>query len=289
MISFYHNELLEIDKKILEVEVGEIPQIFAPIPLDVFGYLYLLHGNEYPNIKLFLPTMASKEVQLAWTGASDKTLLLQSLSFVKSVVNFAEKMGISDLHNVSLLDFGCGWGRILRLFLKYIPESRLFGVDPMNESLEQCILHKVKGNLMKSDYLCRSLPFGEMKFDIVIAMSVFTHLSRRAMDEALRTIRSRVSDNALFVVTVRPTEYWEIHKQHADSNLDVEGCEKEHNTKGFVFRPHAGVPPIEGDVTFGDTSMTLEFISENWHGWKVVGTDVSLLDSMQIIIFLKPC
>jgi len=289
MISFFHNELLKIDNKILEVEEDGIPDLFAQIPLDVFGYLYLLTGNEYPNIRAYLPTMASKEVQLAWTGASDKALLLQSLSFVKSVIHFAGQNGFSNLGNVNLLDFGCGWGRILRLFLKNVPESHIYAVDPWDKSLEQCTLHKVRGNFAQSDYLCCSLPFGEVKFDLVIAMSVFTHLSKRAMDEALRTIRSRVSENAILAVTVRPAEYWESHKKHHDNNLDVGEITRKHNTEGFAFHTHGGTSPIDEDVTYGDASMSIEYIRENWNGWEVVGTDVGLLDSVQIIVFLRAC
>lgn len=288
MISFYRNELLKIENRIMDMDGKEIPQLFNKIPLDVFGYLYLLDEEVYPNIKKFLPTMATKEVQLAWTGADDRTLLLQSLSFVKTVVNFYEKIGASDLQKVKFLDFGCGWGRLLRLFLKYIPESNLFGVDPWDQSLKQCAMHNVRGIFAQSDYLCRSLPFNDTKFDLVIAFSVFTHLSKRAMNEALCTIRSRVTDNAIFVVTVRPANYWKVSKRHDNKDIDVEEYLEKHNTEGFVFHPH-NCPPIDGDITFGDTSMSLNYIKENWHGWEVVATDVSLLDSSQIIVFLKPC
>jgi SAM-dependent methyltransferase len=288
VISFYHNDLLQIDKKIMGVAENQIPQLFDQIPLDVFGYLHLLDEEVYSNIKKFLPTMATKEVQLAWTGASDRTLLLQSLSFVKTVVNFYEKMAASDLQKAKFLDFGCGWGRLLRMFLKYIPESNIFGVDPMKQSLDQCAMHKVRGNLAQSDYLCRSLSFNDTKFDLVIAFSVFTHLSKRAMNDALCTIRSRVTDHAILAVTVRPANYWKVSKQYDHKDIDVEECIEKHNTEGFVFHPQ-NCAPIDGDITFGDTSISLNYIKENWHGWEVLATDVNLLDSSQIIVFLRPC
>ncbi len=287
MISFYHNELLKIDSKIMGTNEKEIPKLFSEIPLDVFGYLHLL-DEEYPNIKRILPTMATKEVQLAWTGADDRTLLLQSLSFVRAIVSFYEKKSATDIQKARLLDFGCGWGRLLRLFLKYIPESNIFGVDPMKQSLDQCAMHKVRGNLAQSDYLCRSLPFNDNKFDLVIAFSVFTHLSKRAMNEALCTIRSRVTDNAIFAVTVRPANYWKVSKRYDNKDIDVKEYIKRHNTEGFVFHPQ-NCAPVDGDITFGDTSISLNYIKKNWHGWEVVATDVNLSDSSQIIVFLRPC
>ena len=288
LLSFYHSDLVGINNKILDVKPEYMPSLFANIPLDVFGYLYLIDKEEYKNIKTYLSTMPSKEVQLTWTGAHGQSLLLQSIAFVKNVVSFYSQKSTVYINNTAFLDFGCGWGRIIRLFLKYIPETNLFGVDPWDKSLELCIQHKVRGKFEQSDWLCRNLPFENKKFDLVIAMSVFTHLSKRTMNEALRTIRSRVTDNAIFAVTVRPAEFWETYKIHCNPNICVNDYITRHQCEGFVFIPHMR-PQIDGDITYGDTSISLDYINDNWHGWEVVGTDVSLLDSAQIIVYLKPC
>jgi hypothetical protein len=47
-------------------------------------------------------------------------------------------------------------------------------------------------------------------------------------------------------------------------------------------------PPIDGEVTYGDTSMSLEYIARNWNGWHVVGTDYNLVDPYQLVVFLTP-
>src|SRR4029077_744564 len=45
--------------------------------------------------------------------------------------------------------------------------------------------------------------------DLIYAFSVFTHLSERAAIMALTTLRRYVARGGLFVITIRPKEYWD--------------------------------------------------------------------------------
>ena len=72
----------------------------------------------------------------------------------------------------------------------------------------------------------------------------------------------------------------------------VEGYTKEllqelHHKQGFAFMPHFRAP-INGDITYGDTSMSLDFIRTRWPQWKIAGTDSNLSDPWQIVVFLQP-
>jgi hypothetical protein len=57
--------------------------------------------------------------------------------------------------------------------------------------------------------------------------------------------------------------------------------------KGFAFTPHDR-EKIDGEVTYGDTSISDEYIQRNWKNWRTVGTDNFLQDPFQKMIFLKP-
>jgi ubiquinone/menaquinone biosynthesis C-methylase UbiE len=37
-----------------------------------------------------------------------------------------------------MLDFGCGWGRMIRFFMKDIQTSKIWGSDPDKEMIEIC-------------------------------------------------------------------------------------------------------------------------------------------------------
>jgi hypothetical protein len=69
--------------------------------------------------------MASDEVQQHWTGGSGLSLLRQTYNFVRSTAyNFA-RLTRRDLTNAMILDYGCGYGRILRM-MSYFTLSKTF-------------------------------------------------------------------------------------------------------------------------------------------------------------------
>ena len=47
-------------------------------------------------------------------------LLSQSIAFVEPLVNRYQTITRRTLETAGVLDFGCGWGRIVRLLYKYV-------------------------------------------------------------------------------------------------------------------------------------------------------------------------
>ena len=42
-----------------------------------------------------------------------------------------------EIKDSKILDYGCGWGRIIRFFLKDVPSRNLFAVDPDKNARRQ--------------------------------------------------------------------------------------------------------------------------------------------------------
>jgi 2-polyprenyl-3-methyl-5-hydroxy-6-metoxy-1,4-benzoquinol methylase len=287
LILQYDKELPLINQKIKTVKPEEIPKLFQNVPLEKFGELVFTKLEGLEEIYNYLPSLPSEDIQKHWTGASGSELLKQSLAFMKTVITFLQSNQI-DIDSVNLLDFGCGWGRFLRFFLKYIPEDRLFGVDPWDKSIEECILHRVRGNLEQIDWICRSLPFGNTKFDVVIAFSVFTHICEKSAREALHTLRSRMSDHAFIILTIRPSYYWEQHQKRIDSNIPIKSLQNQYKKKGFAFYPIESSQIIEGEKIFGDVTISTKYIKREWKEWKLLKTEINAQDPLQMIVFLQP-
>ncbi|GHU35102.1 hypothetical protein AGMMS50256_29740 [Betaproteobacteria bacterium] len=66
----------------------------------------------------------------------------------------------------------------------------------------------------------------------------------------------------------------------------VEQQKSRHHTDGFSFLPH-NREPIDGDITYGDTSMSLDWLKATFPNLEIVGIDRSLSDPYQIYVFLK--
>jgi SAM-dependent methyltransferase len=287
MLSMFKEELAKIDGQMKMTQSQNIPGLFRRIPLEVFGKLLLDVPPEYPHIKEYFPAMATEAVQRHWTGAHGEALLNQSVAFMKTMIYGYSSTSGKEIENASVLDYGCGWGRLIRLLYKFVPIDNIYGVDPSDESIKVCEQNGVKGNLAISDYVPRKLPF-EQQFDLIFAFSVFTHLSEKTAHIVLDTLRKYVSEGGILIITIRPREYWHVHERvYPEQGVVASKMMAIHDEKGFAFSPH-NRPPIDGDITYGDASMTLTYLEDNFPQWKIAATEYNDTDPYQVILFLKP-
>ena len=179
------------------------------LPIDDFAVLLLTLPNpQYPCLSTLLPRMAAAEVQTSWTGTDGYPLLRQSVAFARLLSYNFQLITEETLKDHSILDFGCGWGRIIRMMYYFSDPETIYGCDPWDKSLEICKLDGVLGNLALSDYLPRELPFGSKQFDLAYAFSVFTHLSERATRAAISVLSRALTRNGLLVTRHNSDRLW---------------------------------------------------------------------------------
>ena len=186
--------------------IDSLPTACASIPLETFGAIQIDRPESAEQLLRFLPTMPSDDVQVLWTGSSGHVLLAQSVAFLRTLVGSLPTRTTRQPADMQLLDFGCGWGRLLRLDCKYVRPSRLWAVDPWDRSIELCREHGVLGNLRVSPWIPRDLDVpGDL--DVVQAFSVFTHLPEEVAVIALRTLSRHLVSGGRLLLTIRPIEY----------------------------------------------------------------------------------
>lgn len=251
-----------------------------------FGELLLGVPDRFESLRAMLPEMPSERVQRDWTGNHGSALLQQSCAFVQSVERAYSRICSRPLEGATILDYGCGWGRILRLMYRYSDPDLIYGVDPDPAALAICRATRVLGHLAQCDHIPQAIPFRDVTFDLVYAFSVFTHLSENTATAVMDAIRSRIKPDGLLVLTVRPVEYWAVSPEVSSSIGDA--MRRRHLEQGFAFFPF-NVPPIGGEVTFGDTSISIDYMRRNWQRqWKVEGEETSRRDQYQRLVFLRP-
>jgi SAM-dependent methyltransferase len=271
-------------------DVDDVLKRLRRLCLDDFAELLLqLPDSRFPHLSSVLPRMASQEVQRSWTGNSGMALLGQTVNFVRLVAGNCQKFLGRGLNDRTILDFGCGYGRIIRLMYYYSSPTRIWGLDPWEKAIDLCRVDGVLGHLAVSDYLPSEIPVEDASFDLIYSFSVFTHLSERAAMLALTTLRRYAARDALCVITIRPKEYW--HQPDpavaAGTRIDRDELVARHEKSGFAFVPHTR-EAIDGEVTYGDTSLSFEWIQRHAEGWNMIGYDRSLFDPHQIHIYLVP-
>jgi len=288
MLDYANKELIAIESSIdLTTKRSEIFNKLRVLSLSDFGlFLLSIPNPDFPKLSNLLPRMATDEVQMNWTGCSGLSLLTQTLDFVRSVsYNFTKLTGRT-LQNTNILDFGCGYGRITRLMYYFTNEDQIYAMDPGDESLETCRSDGLTKNFLLSEYLPTTLPVTNTKFDLIFAFSVFTHLSNRATLACLNTLADYIKPGGVIVITIRPVEYWDIDPNATKLGLS-EQQKSIHNSQGFSFLPQDWSPIVDEDITFGDTSMTFEWLKNSFPNLHIVGQDRSLSDPYQIYVFIQ--
>jgi len=249
---------------------------------EAVGRLLLGVPGQYHHAAASLPAMAEDHVQISWTGSAGDALLAQSVAFIDAIVAEYRKRVGHPLSEAAVLDYGCGWGRLIRLMYAHAKPENLYGCDPWDESIRLCREARIKAHLAISDYVPSALPF-ETPFHLIYAYSVFTHLSQKTADAVMSTLRKHVAPDGLLVITIRPESYWTLDPLASDR---AEELMQRHREEGFAFVPHIR-EPIDGDVTYGDTSMSVEYVEKRWPEWRVVAVD-PFCDQYQRLVYLAP-
>jgi SAM-dependent methyltransferase len=126
-----------------------------------------------------------------------------------------ERFGFNLRNCGSILDFGCGSARLLRLY-RYIDGLRLVGCDANPECIDWCN-RSVPGCEFYVNQLAPPLPFASGKdFDLIVSMSVFTHIPLEQQKIWLEEMKRVLRPGGFLVCTV-------VGVYHVDAQLGPEG------------------------------------------------------------------
>jgi SAM-dependent methyltransferase len=267
----------------------EVLHKLRQLPLGDFCQLLLEVGNgSYGELTRVLPRMPSEQDQKQWTGNSGHPLMIKSCNIARLFEIISYRATGTGLSGKRMLDYGCGWGRLLRLMYYYSDFNQVYGADPWDRSLEVCRASGIVENLTLCEEVPQVAPFEGVKFDFAFAFSVFTHLSEFAARSVLRACRMAMAETGIFVITIRPIEFWELRKAALKATT-IEKVLREHNERGFAFTPMPFPRNVES-TTYGETSMTVEFLGEmvGQEGWELAFYDRDLMEPFQLIVALRP-
>jgi SAM-dependent methyltransferase len=159
----------------------------------------------------------------------------------------------------SALDFGCGCGRVARHVAGSEWVGHLTGVDVDGEATGWCRRH------LPGTYFAIErdppLPVADAAFELVISVSVFTHLPEEAQMAWLAELERVLSPGGLLLAsTLSPALVWSRPDLSVEQRGELEG-------RGFVHAPGGGT--FNQDTTFHGTEYLLEtwgqFFDHLWH------------------------
>lgn len=126
-----------------------------------------------------LPAFPDAVLQANTTSLSGEAAVRQAGAFYQDVVGALESQGEALQAGQKVLDFGCGWGRIGRMFLRDTTADCIHGLDVDPEFVAIC------RELFSTESfdVCPAHPPSHKHsgtYDLVVAYSVFSHLSETA-------------------------------------------------------------------------------------------------------------
>ena len=146
------------------------------------------------------PGFPEETVQSHYVGSHGKVTLNEAFNFYTCIKDYCRALGKTITIESKVLDFGVGWGRILRFFLKDVPIENLYGVDVDHTIIKVCHDTGIPGNLHQINPE-GPLPHSDNKFDLVYAYSVFSHLAEGVHIKCLEEIARVLKPGGMLIAT----------------------------------------------------------------------------------------
>ena len=254
-------------------DAGSAKQLFHAVTDDFWLWAFTEGYRSDERLRRLLPGFPSEEIQLRFAGAAGDDTIRDGFAIYRLVHSLAEQHLDGPLESV--LEFGCGWGRIVRFFLRDIEPNRLWGIDCLPTAIDICTRTNPYSQFALVDpFPPTSLASGT--FDLVYAYSVFSHLSERAHLEWLAEFKRILKPGGVGVITTRARDFilacaearakgeqraWAQGAVFSFRN--TEEALARYDRGEFLYEPVGGGDVLDASF-FGETCIPRQYVRDNW-------------------------
>jgi 2-polyprenyl-3-methyl-5-hydroxy-6-metoxy-1,4-benzoquinol methylase len=264
---------LALVKARVAVATGRVAQdrVFGHLSDDVWFSINTTAYRRYAVLRAVLPSLPDAQVQRNFIGSDGDSALGEAFGTYRLIRHLAASLGRPVTRETRILDFGCGWGRTLRFFMRDVPSAHLQGVDVMRDAVDWSRETNPWGTFTLIPTLPPSgLPAGQ--FDLIYLYSVFSHLSEDAQDRWLTELQRLLSPRGLLFATTRDRHFIEDCERARHGRDLYENCELTafEGTAAWLERYDRGEychTPLElGDVlpNYGETCIPEKYVRRHW-------------------------
>ena len=245
-------------------------RLFAGVD-DEFWYWSIQESYvERRQFEDILPGFPDEATQMRFTGAAGGLTLWHAFRAYRMFRTLAADHGRAVPACRAVLDFGCGWGRIIRFFLKDIDATRLWGIDANPETIELCRRHD---RWSRFELVTPSGPtsFPDGTFDLVYSFSVFSHFSEDMHVRWLEGIQRILQPGGLLLATTRPRDFIEqsaldrVRRPLSPYPEAIAGMFAD--TRRWLSAYDAGeycYEPLPGMVGWGEACIPQTYVLRHW-------------------------
>lgn len=220
----------------------------------------LIHETSDEKI---IPLSPPDEIQKNFTGRSGIDTFRQAFEFYQMVTRSVGVYYSGGIEEAKILDFGCGWGRIIRFFLRDMDPSNIYGCDCVDDMIEICKKTNQWCNFFKSNtYPPLNIEPGY--FDIIYAYSVFSHVSEDAQKKWLSEFHRILKPGGILILTTRRFDFIDqIEAIYPESQFDANTAKQDYLEGKYVHFSYGGGYSLE-ESYWGETAIPREYIENVW-------------------------
>lgn len=173
---------------------------------------------------------------------------------------------------VSILDFGCGYGRLTKYFPDVAINAEIYGCDVDRDAISFAKKNYPRINF-STNQVDPPVHFEDEQFDLIILFSVFTNISEHVHKSWLKELALKLKNNGMLIATShsqlcikRITMFSPFSLNHFHFTKPLEEYLK--NSLGYHFVPYINTPD------YGVTIIGKKYVLENWpkiSGLKIIG------------------
>ena len=200
-----------------------------------------------------MPSVPSPRLRHRVHGSMDARGYLevgkQSWESIEAILKSRQR-SVGEFH--SILDFGCGSGRVLRN-IDSGNNKTLWGADIDASAIRWCQKH-LPGYHFATVDPNPPTDFKAGSFDLIFAISVFTHLDEKRQNAWLAEISRLLQPGGIFIASVHGEHHRALHER----KVDLEKGFRFNDSKKRFFKKD-GLPRF-----YQDAHHTKEYVVENW-------------------------
>jgi 2-polyprenyl-3-methyl-5-hydroxy-6-metoxy-1,4-benzoquinol methylase len=163
----------------------------------------IAEGSEFADV---LPRLPAENIQVQFVGKAGYQALVEGHTLARAFKDLYREYVGPFTPATRVLDYGCGWGRITRFFLKDVAAENLWGIDCNEQIIDFCRKSNPWSHFELNDPMPPTDLAGD-QFHLVYSYSVFTHLREDVHVAWLEELGRLVKPGGLVILTVRPRQF----------------------------------------------------------------------------------
>ena len=218
-------------------------------------------------------------------GAMDaRSFLIDGTGCARDLASLTKKHGREFAAFERVLDFGCGCGRTLRFFKDHPATQRFDGTDIDASAINWCRRHLAGLAEWNINDPQPPTSYPDSTFDLIYAISVFTHLDEAAQFAWLAELKRIAKPGALLILTVHGEHVY----QHAARPDELAALQQ----RGFLFvvRQTGRWKLDELPDSYQTSFHTKEYVAREWPRFfhVLAHVDRGMAANQDAVVLAKP-